>query len=259
MAYDIAWVAGSRFARRHDQRLHRELPRRARRQGRVGSARLLREREKTESLQQLAEAAPWFEVRMPWDPQVAAIGRRRRHRARDRRRRRDRRGGADDGDRHQPAERSAHSRGVRQQVRVAREHQRGVRQVAAAGVSARVLLVGRRGRARGEVGRGGERGDDRDSRGAGSRIGPRRRASGGPAAARAEGAVLGARGSARRSGGAVLRARAEDRRGRPAAGRAPGRRSCWPSTRRTRGTRSCSFGACARARRSKKTTCAIAR
>ena len=35
-AYDIAWVAGQGVAGRHDQRLHRGLPRRARHQGRVG-------------------------------------------------------------------------------------------------------------------------------------------------------------------------------------------------------------------------------
>ena len=42
-AYDIAWVAGQGLAGRHDQRLHRGLPGRARHQGRVGSARLLRQ------------------------------------------------------------------------------------------------------------------------------------------------------------------------------------------------------------------------
>ena len=66
--------------------------------------------EKTESLQRLAEAAAWFEVRMPWDPKWRRHRRRRRHRPRHRRHRRNRRGGADDGDRHQPAERPAHPR-----------------------------------------------------------------------------------------------------------------------------------------------------
>ena len=41
-AYDIAWVADRRLAGRHDQRLHRGLHGRPRRQGRVGGHRLLR-------------------------------------------------------------------------------------------------------------------------------------------------------------------------------------------------------------------------
>ena len=47
--------------------------------------------EKTDGLQRLAEAAAWFEARMPWDPQWRRDGRRRRHRPRHRRRRRNRR------------------------------------------------------------------------------------------------------------------------------------------------------------------------
>ena len=43
VAYDIAWVAGQGVAGRHDQRLHRGLHGRARHEGRVGSARLLRQ------------------------------------------------------------------------------------------------------------------------------------------------------------------------------------------------------------------------
>ena len=215
--------------------------------------------EKTESLQRLAEAAAWFEARMPWDPKwrrsdvvgvtaraidvvvetgeagpMTAIGI------------------------NLPNDQRIRET-LRQQVRVARQHQRGLREVAAAGVPARVLLVGGGSRARGEVGRDGERGDDGDSRSAGARIGPRRRAPGRAAAARAEGAVLGHRRSARRSGRAVLRAGAEDRRDRPACRRSISPRSCWPSTKPTRATRWCSCGACARARRSKKTTCATAR
>ncbi len=67
-------------------------------------------RGKTESLHRLAEAAAWFEARMPWDPTVAAIRRGRRHRPRNRRHRRNGRGRAAHGDRDQPAERPAHSR-----------------------------------------------------------------------------------------------------------------------------------------------------
>ena len=75
----------------------------------------------------------------------------------------------------------------------------------------------------------------------------------------AEGAVLRARGSARRSGGAVLPAGSE-------AGRARARRRGRPRRHRarrvrgaTRATRWSSCAASARARRSKKTTCATAR
>ena len=48
-------------------------------------------------------------------------------------------------------------------------------------------------------------------------------------------------------------------RDRPACRPSTRPRSCSPSTKPTRATRSCSCGACARARRSRKTTCAIAR
>ena len=223
-----------------------------------GKARLLRQRGEDESLQRLAEVAGWFEVRMPWDPQwrradvvgvtaraidvvvetgeagpMTAIG--------------------------INLPNDQHPRALRQQVRVARQHQRGVRQVAAAGLPARVLLVRGRGRARGAVGRARERGHDGHSRSARPRIGPRRRAPRRPAAARAEGAVLGDRGGARRSGRAVLRAGARRSRRSACCRRSTSPRSCWPSTKPTRGTRSCSFGACARARRSRKTTCATAR
>ena len=141
------------LAGRHDQRLHRELPRRARREGRVGRHRLLREPREDRKPAAAGRGRAVVRGAHALGSEVAPLGRRRRHRARHRRRRRDRRGGADDGDRDQSAERSAHSRGARQQVGVAREHQRGVRQVAAAGVSARVLLVRGGSRARGEVGR----------------------------------------------------------------------------------------------------------
>ena len=100
-------------------------------------------REKTEGLQRLAEAAAWFEERMPWDPQWRrsdVVGVTARAIDVDRR---DRRCRAGDADRHQPAERPAHSRAARQQVGVAGQHQRGVREVAAAGLSPGVLLVGR--------------------------------------------------------------------------------------------------------------------
>ena len=99
--------------------------------------------EKTGGLKRLAEDAAWFEARMPWDPRwrretvtgvtaraidvvietgdagpVTPIGINLPNDQRD-------------------------PRTVRQQVGDARQHQRGLRQVAAAGVPARVLLVGR--------------------------------------------------------------------------------------------------------------------
>ena len=80
-----------------------------------------------------------------------------------------------------------------------------------------------------------------------------------PAAGAVEGAVLGARRDPRRSGGALLLRRPEAGRARHRARRAITRRSCAPSTRRSRATRSCSCAGSARARSSKKTTCATAR
>ena len=70
--------------------------------------------------------------------------RRQRHR-RDRRNGRFRTGHAD---RHQPSQRSAHSRAVRQQVRLAVERRRGLRQVDARHDARRVLMDARGGRAR---------------------------------------------------------------------------------------------------------------
>ena len=154
VAYDIAWVEDKDVARRHDQRLHRELPGRARRQRRVGSARVLREPRE--------------------DREPAAAGRSggvvRSHACRGIR------SGAGPTWSASPRARSTSSSRpakpgrrraiginlpndqriremLRQQVRVARQHQRGVREVAAAGVPARVLLVGGGSGARGEVGR----------------------------------------------------------------------------------------------------------
>ena len=129
-AYDIAWVAGQGVAGRHDQRLHRGLPRPARHQGRVGSAGLLR---------QPGEDRADPEARRPTrsgsrtacrgTPKYRKPGVQRHHRQRHRRRHRDRRLGSDHAGRHQPAERSDDPRAVRQQVGVAVERQRGLRQV----------------------------------------------------------------------------------------------------------------------------------
>ena len=68
--------------------------------------------------------------------------------------------------------------------------------------------------------------------------------------------VLGDRGNARRSGGALLSARPEARRARAGAGRARRPRSSRPSTSSSRAASWCSCAGCARARSSRKTTCA---
>ena len=70
--------------------------------------------EKTAEIRKLAADAQWFEDRMPWDPSYRKQGVTRHHRQCHRRRGRSGRLGADHAGRHQPAERSAHSREVRQ-------------------------------------------------------------------------------------------------------------------------------------------------
>ncbi len=71
--------------------------------------------------------------------------------------------------------------------------------------------------------------------------------------------VLGARGSARRSGRPVLRRRSQDRRARHRRRRRTRTRSCAPNTRVMPATRWSSCAGSAKARRSKRTTCATAR
>ena len=188
-------------------------------------------------------------------PQAA---RHRRDRPGHRRGHRDRRLRAGDPDRDQPAERPGDPRDLRQQVGVAVERRRRLREVDLDRLPHRVR-VGRRGSgARRAVGRVRERAHDEPARGHRARIGPgrgvaRRHAGGG-----AQGAVLDDRGSARRPGGALLRRRSGDGRLRPRRGRGSRARWCAPSTRPTRATRWCSSGGSARARRSRKTTCATA-
>ena len=204
--------------------------------------------------------AQWFEDRMPWDPTVPQAGRARRHRARHRRRRRDRRLGADHADRHQPAERPGDPRDAtaasrcRCRTSTRRTTSRRCRRSAAssAWTPEEAARAEKWSALAGELTTEHARSDR-------PRVGQGRRAAERQPADCAEGAVLGARGSARRSRGAVLRARPEARRARARAGRAIRTRSCAPNTRPTRATRWCSCGACARARRSKKTTCATAR
>ena len=75
VAYDIAWVAGQGLAGRHDQRLRRGLHGRARHEGIVGGAGLLREPpRRPQGIRKLAADAQWFEDRMPWAPQYRKQG-----------------------------------------------------------------------------------------------------------------------------------------------------------------------------------------
>ena len=110
-----------------------------------------------------------------------------------------------------------------------------------------------------QVGRVRRRADDQHARSHRPCVGQGRRAPQGQPAARPEGAVLGAGGIARRSRRALLPAGPKAGRARPGRRRRSRRRSSAPSTSTTRATRSCSSGACARAPRSRKTTCATAR
>ncbi len=121
--------------------------------------------EKTAEIRKLAADAQWFEDRMPWDPQLPQAGRHRHHRQCHRRRGRSGRLGADHAGRHQPAERSAHSRKVRQQVGVAVERQRRLRSVDVGRVPQRVRVDAGRSRARREVEQRRGRAHDEHARG----------------------------------------------------------------------------------------------
>ena len=103
------------------------------------------------------------------------------------------------------------------------------------------------------------RADDEHARGDRPRVGQGRRAAERQPAGGAEGAVLGARGGARRSRRALLPARSASWSSSAWCRPTTRTRSSAPSTRATRATRWCSCAASARARRSKKTTCATAR
>ena len=119
--------AGQGVARRHDQRLRRGLPRRAQHQGRVGSARVLRQ--PREDVADPDDRGAGAVVRRPHavGSEVPQGRRPRRHRQRHRHRHRNGGVGADHAGRHQPAQRSGDPRAVRQQVGVAVERERGLR------------------------------------------------------------------------------------------------------------------------------------
>ena len=216
--------------------------------------------EKTESLHRLAEAAAWFEVRMPWDPKwrrsdvvgvtaraidvVVETGE----------------VGSDDGDRDQPAERSADPRNrtaaspCRSPTSTRRTTSRSCRPTGASSAGRRRKSSARRSGARvaSEVTTA-----IHEVLGHGS----------GRVAEHLDGQPQLA---LKEQYSAIEEARADlvalyfvtgaaDRRDRHAAGGASGRDRVRPSTKATRAMRSCSSGGCARARRSKKITCATAR
>ena len=258
-AYDIAWVEDKDVAGRHDQRLHRGLHGRARDEGLVGGARLLRQpgEDRRDPQARRRRAV----VRRPHavGREVPQAGRHGHHRQRHRRRRRNRRLGADHARRHQPAERSGDSREVRQQVGVALERERGLRPIDVGRVPAGVRVDAGRGGARREVEQRRRRADDQHARGDRPRVGQDLRAAQGQPADRAQGTVFGARGIARRSRRRSTSCRIRSSSSSGSSRRRTTPRSCRPSTRATRATRSSSSGASARARRSKKTTCATGR
>ena len=105
-AYDIAWVLDKASPRRHDERVHRGLPGRARHQGRVRSAGLLREQ--GEDLRDPEDRAERAVVRGPdaVGSEIPEAGRAGHHGQRHRRGHRDRRLGSRHAGRHQPAQRS---------------------------------------------------------------------------------------------------------------------------------------------------------
>ena len=92
-------------ARRHDQRLHRGLHGRARRERRVGGARLLRQRGEDGGNPHPGRARAVVRGSHAVGPALPQGGGARHHRQRDRCRHRDRRRRSGDADRHQPAER----------------------------------------------------------------------------------------------------------------------------------------------------------
>ena len=126
-------------------------------------------------------------------------------------------------------------------------------------VPPRVLLGRRRVRARQALGRARQRAGHRDPRGARPRLGPHGRGHRRAAAGAAEGAVLGARGDARRPRGALLLSPIRCWRSWTSCRPSTTPRSSAPSTRPSRATRWCSCAGCARARSSRRITCATAR
>ena len=260
--YDIAWVQDKDVAGRHDQRLHRGLPRCARRsraRGKRSSSTSTRRRPTASASSPTTRSGS--RTSMPCDPKyrkpsvkgivanaidvvvetgdsgpVTPVGI------------------------NLPNDQTIREK-LRQQVGVAVERQRGLRQVHAGHDARRVRVDARGGRARGDALRHARRrAAHRHARGDRPRLGPAGRGIHGDAAGGDRRSIFSALEEGRADlVGAVFPRRPEAGRARHPAGRRPRRTSCRPSTRPTRATRWCSCAACARARRSRKTTCATAR
>ena len=234
IAYDIAWVARSGVAGRHDQRLRRGLHGPARRRRARGRAIVCyvnpektRQHPDAGRARAVVRGSHAVGSAVPESRRCTGVTAQ-RHRRRDR----DRRLRPGDADRHQPAERSGDSRAVRQQVGVAVQRQtRRTSNRRPTGCArefswdADEAARPRRWGAFAQelttdmhevIGHGsGRMADERH----------------GAAASAAQGAVLGDRGVARRSRRAVFPPRPEARGARPRVGRGSRRRSCGRSTR----------------------------
>ena len=254
--------AEPRLDRRHDERLHRGLHGRARHQGRVGRRRLLRQpREDREDPARWPTHAQWFEDHLPVEPRVSQAARCRASR----------RG------RSRSSSRPATRARSRRSASTCRTISASARSYGSKSVSLSNVIEAyeqstpdsfrqefawerRGGRAGQAVGRVCQRADDRDSRSARPRLGPHGRARR-PCTPQE---LLKEQYSALEESRADLVALyfvadpyLAD--ARPGAGRRAAGASSAPSTKPTRATRSCSCGACAKARSSKKITCATAR
>ena len=260
MKYDIAWVAGQGVARRHDQRLHRGLPRSARDQGSWEALVFYVNKEKTERIKKFATTRSGSRTTCPTTPKyrkpsvkgivanaIDVVDRDGRLRS-------------GDAGRHQPAERSSASASSTAASRCR------------CPTSSRRTTSRRPASMRSEFSWTPEEAERSEKFGTlagelltdmheviGHASGQQAAGFKGTPQAGDQGALLRAGGRTRRPGRPVLHGRPEARRARHRPRRRPGRRSCARSTRPTRATRSCSCGASARARRSKKTTCATAR
>ena len=262
-AYDIAWVQRQGVAGRHDQRVRRGLSRRPRHQGRVGSARLLRERrEDLGDPRRSRQHAQWFEDRMPWDPKCRKPGVRGVTANAIDGRHRDRRLGPDHAGRHQPAERSggsANSYGSKS-VSLSNVNEAYDKSTLPEFRSEFSWTAGGSRRARSKWSALGRRADDEHARGDRPRVGQGRRA-----AARAI-----RRRRCKEQFSALEESRADlvalyflpdpqARRDRRLSAATITTTIVRAEYEATRATRSCSCAASARARRSKKITCATAR
>ena len=215
--------------------------------------------EKTSGIRKIAANAQWFEDRMPWDPKYRKAGVQ----------------GItanaidvviETGDSgpvtpigiNLPNDQSVREQYGSKSVSLSNVNE-AYDKVDPAGVPDRVLLDPGGSGAVGEVGRARRRADDEHARGHRPRVGQGRGAAQRQSAGGAEGAVLRARGSAGRSRSPCISCPIRRLVELGLVAKEDHDESCGRSTRRTRGTRSCSCGACAKGASSRKTTCATAR